>query len=185
MKYLRHLLLIILTIIITNPLSPYADIYLAPPGAVDAGINVIRMKKKKLIIFAVGNVCVSFDFSKAVKKLKKYTPVSEEKILKYLLVGSPSFLQQELGVITAMEFYNQFMKEFRCNVALTYKKFTEILTSIFQQNIQVMALMNYLLDNKYNVAILSNAGQVFKEHHIAHHPVIRKIHEQWHIRHSF
>lgn len=169
------LTLFICTVLIVAP-PLYPNTYLAPPGAVDAGINIIRTPKK-LIVFDVSNVCVSFDFSKAVKELKKFTERPDEKILEYLTIKSEFFLLQELGQIAIMEFYNEFMKQFRCKVNLDYTTFTEILTSIFQQNIQVMALMNYLLDKGYDVTILSNAGQLFKKFHIANHPVIRRIHQ--------
>jgi epoxide hydrolase-like predicted phosphatase len=119
------------------------------------------MTKPELIIFDLGRVLVDFDFRKVVRRLKRYTKLSEKEIRAYFY-QTPLWDTFERGDVEPKEFFLQIAKELKLQ-KLTFKEFAPIWNTIFTEKHDTVSILSRLR-GQYRIALLSNVNILHWEH---------------------
>lgn len=114
----------------------------------------------KLFLFDLGKVLIDFDFKIAIRRLKDFCPVDEEKI--HSLFRDSSLAENwDKGDISSEEFFETVQKEL--NLPMDLNRFKEIWNDIFSEKREVIALAQALKLN-YRVAVVSNTNPWHASH---------------------
>ena len=124
------------------------------------------MKKPDLIIFDLGRVLVDFDFSKVVRNLKRYSPLTEKQIYRFFL-QTPLWDTFERGQTEPKDFFQQLSKDLHIE-NLSFKDFTPLWNSIFTEKHDTVSILQRLR-GRYRIALLSNVNIMHWDHIIETH----------------
>jgi FMN phosphatase YigB (HAD superfamily) len=115
------------------------------------------MPEKPAIIFDLGNVLLSFDYSRAVRNLVGHCRVSEQE-LHALIDQSPLLLKYEAGGLTTAEFFIQVKAgSLFCGELADFRP---IFGDIFHEIPEMIALSNRLRAAGHRTYIFSNTNEL-------------------------
>jgi FMN phosphatase YigB (HAD superfamily) len=127
------------------------------------------MTRPDLIIFDLGRVLVDFDFKKVIRRLKRYTPLSEKQIHQYF-TQTPLWDAFERGAVEPKDFFLQLSNALHLN-KLTYKEFAPLWNRIFTEKHDSVSILQRLR-GRYRIACLSNVNILHWEHILETHDFI-------------
>lgn len=127
--------------------------------------------KPELLIFDLGRVLVDFDFKKAIRDIKRYSPLSEEQI-QHFFETTPLWDAYERGTVSSETFFLKLCEGLELK-GLTFDVFKPMWCDIFTLKEDSVALVQ-ALRGQYRLAMLSNVNEM-------HWTFIRDRHDfmQW------
>jgi putative hydrolase of the HAD superfamily len=124
------------------------------------------MTKPELIIFDLGRVLVDFDFRKVVRKLTRYSSLTEKQVYRYFM-RTPLWDAFERGTLDPKDFFQQLTKDLHLE-DLGFKEFTPLWNSIFTEKHDTVSILQRLR-GRYRIALLSNVNVMHWDHIMATH----------------
>jgi glucose-1-phosphatase len=121
----------------------------------------MNRQKPEVIIFDLGRVLVDYDFSRAVRKLARYSPLSASKIHDFFR-QTPAWDAFERGRITPREFFKILVRDLQLN-GLTFSRFKPLWNEIFRAKRDSVAILRRLR-GRYRLAMLSNVNELHWKH---------------------
>src|SRR5580765_5564390 len=100
------------------------------------------MTQPKLIIFDLGRVLLDFDFRKVIRRLKRFSPLTEKEIRHYF-TSTPLWDTFERGEVEPKDFFLKLAKELKLK-DLTYKNFCPLWNSIFTEKHDTVSILQRL-----------------------------------------
>ena len=128
------------------------------------------MNKPELIIFDLGRVLVDFDFWLVIRRLARFTKLTEKEIRRYFLQTS-LWGAFERGEVAPKDFYNRVSNDLKLQ-NLSFKEFAVLWNTIFTEKHDSVSILARL-KGRYRVALLSNVNILHWEHVRATHDFIR------------
>ncbi len=119
------------------------------------------MNNPGLIIFDLGRVLVDFDFRKVVRRLKRYSPLSEKEIRGYFM-RTPLWDAFERGAVEPKDFFLQLAKELKLK-NLGFKEFAPLWNTIFTEKHDTVSILQRLR-GRYRITLLSNVNILHWDH---------------------
>jgi FMN phosphatase YigB (HAD superfamily) len=113
--------------------------------------------KPELIIFDLGRVLVDFDFKKAIRDLKRHSPMTEDEIHRFFET-TPLWDNYERGKISSEDFFKHLSKDLKLK-GVTYEEFLPMWCDIFTEKADTVALLKRLR-GRYRLAMLSNVNEL-------------------------
>jgi len=134
------------------------------------------MKKEtrvKTIIFDLGNVLIDFDYTKAIKRLTAYSPLSGKEMLSRLS-RSRARTMHEKGAISDIEFFKKTKKDL--NLDIGRGVFEKLWSDIFRRNMAMEKLMLRLKRKGYKIALLSDTSPIHHKHELRNFRITKLAH---------
>ena len=128
------------------------------------------MNKPELIIFDLGRVLVDFDFWLVIRRLTRFTKLTEKDIRRYFL-QTPLWGAFERGEVGPKDFYTRVSNDLKLR-DLSFKEFGPLWNTIFTEKPDSVSILARL-KGRYRVALLSNVNILHWEHVRARHDFIR------------
>jgi putative hydrolase of the HAD superfamily len=119
------------------------------------------MIKPELIIFDLGRVLVDFDFRKVVRKLTRYSSLTEKQVYRYFL-QTPLWDAFERGTLGPKDFFQQLTKDLHLQ-NLEFEEFTPLWNNIFTEKHDTVSILQRLR-RRYRIALLSNVNIMHWNH---------------------
>ncbi len=121
----------------------------------------------RAFLFDIGNVLVTFDFSRATRRLSEHSHLTPDEVRPRLM---PLVAEMECGRLSSGEFVEQAMAA--CGFGGTHAAFEQAYAEIFEENAAMTPLVERLAA-KYPLFHLSNTGGIHLAYLQAKYPVFR------------
>ena len=115
------------------------------------------------IFFDVGGVLLDCDYHKASSVLARYSRMSEEQIYS-ILVSDEFMIPFETGQITPQVYFERIRQRVGLSEEVTYDRFVEIFTSIYEVNNDAVNIMRQLRQRGFHIYIISSTNPLHKEY---------------------
>lgn len=123
-----------------------------------------------VIVFDLGNVILSFDYSKALNHFNELKPGLGDKFAK-LYSGNYDFHRSfEKGKVTRREFISVMIE--RLEYTVTEREFCLIFSDIFDLKLKTFELLPVLRKN-YTLCLLSNTNEIHEEFGYKHYEFLK------------
>ena len=119
------------------------------------------MTRPDLIIFDLGRVLVDYDFRQVIRRLKRYTELSEKEIHRFFK-QTPLWDAFERGVVEPKDFFSQLSHHLHLN-KLSFQEFAPLWNGIFTEKHDTVSILSKLR-GRYRIALLSNVNIMHWEH---------------------
>jgi len=123
------------------------------------------------IIFDLGGVLVDIDFKSFLKTLAQHYEISEKELIKYKSIEIHEDYMK--GLLTSEHFYSSILPDF--DKKLSCDQFKQLWNSILIGQKDDTAEIVEKLDNRYNLALMSNIDPWHFSFCYENYPIIRKF----------
>jgi len=113
--------------------------------------------KPELLIFDLGRVLVDFDFRKAIRDIKQFSPLSEDQI-HHFFETTPLWDAYERGSLPSEDFFRKLSEALELK-GITFEDFKPLWCNIFTEKTDTVALLQKL-KGRYKLAMLSNVNEM-------------------------
>jgi FMN phosphatase YigB (HAD superfamily) len=114
----------------------------------------------RAIIWDVGNIFVTFDYSRACKKLALHSKKSAEDIYTTLFSGDKTLTKlHDSGQITSQDFFLKIKDVLNLSDNLSFEEFCDIWKDIFQENKEILEVFG-ALNPSIKMCTLSNTDPI-------------------------
>ncbi len=122
------------------------------------------------VMFDIGKTLVGFDLFIFAKKMRPYSKLKPQEIVKLVFKEKPYFLFEK-GILNSEDYINEVSKNIEAN-GLSHDIFIEAFTSVFFPNTGIRLVLNGL-QKKARLFLISNISKLHWEKYFRDHPIIK------------
>ena len=130
----------------------------------------------KTVLFDLGNVILPFDVMRLANRLTRYTHLPAKDIVDRLWNDHIADFF-ETGKMSPVEYFSHIsaLCDFK---GLSYDEFVPIFNEIFDENLDITALISNL-KGRYTLGLISNTNAIHVEHITKRYEVLSQFDRQW------